>query len=208
MSIALSRRCGAVSMVLLILSSCATPPKNPPPPPAGAVTAPDTSYDWHGLLQLPFGTVLKDCPFALHEVLMFRDAAHAAPGDDAECYAIEQSAPRFLSRTPSEYLLCFRHDHLARVEATVHLLREEAPTIFSDACARWQKNAGAALAGAAQPGAAQLGAGQPPPASAGESGLSVCEGRDGAIAFSGLLDETVDRTDSAVTIRLDAPTQP
>jgi hypothetical protein len=195
MCCARSRRCGAVSLVLLILCACATPTKTQPPPPPAAVVPLDPSYDWHGLLQMPFGTGLKDSPITLHEVLMFRDAAQAAPGDDAECYATERIPPRFLSRTPSDYLLCFRNDHLARVEVTVHLPKQEAPQIFGDACGLWQT------------GAAQAGAGQPAAVSAGEAGSSACAGRDGEIAFSALLEESVDETDSAVTLRLDAPTQ-
>jgi hypothetical protein len=214
MSTLRSPRCGIVSLMLLILCACATSPKNqapPSPPPAGVAPVVDSSYDWHGLLQLPFGTGLKDSPFTLHEVLMFREAAQAtraAPGDDAECYALDQTAPRFLSRTPSDYLLCFRNDHLARVEATVHLPKEEAPRIFSDACGLWQKTAGATQAGAVQAGAAQAGAGQPAAVSPGAANSNACQGRDGAVAFSALLEENGDGTDSAVTLRLDAPAQP
>jgi len=207
MNIERSPKCGAVSLLLLILSACATPPQNQaPPPPASVDPALDSSYDWHGLLQLPFGTGLKDCPFKLHEVLMFREAAQApraAPGEDAECYAIDQTAPRFLSRTPSDYLLCFRNDHLARVDATVHLPKEEAPRIFGDACGLWLKTAGAVQAGAAQAGAGQAAAVSP-----GAADSHACQGRDGAIAFSALLEENGDGTDSAVTLRLDAPAQP
>ena len=36
------------------------------PAPSGAVT--DVWYDWHGLLIMPFGTLLKDSPVPLHEV--------------------------------------------------------------------------------------------------------------------------------------------
>jgi hypothetical protein len=177
----------------LILSACATPPKktpaapSPPAPPA-AIAALDPSYDWHGLVWLPFGTVLKDSPLTLHEVLMFRDAAQGAQGDDAECYATQEIAPRFLKRTPREYLLCFRHDHLASVEATVYLPDEEAAQIFSDACGLWQKNAGAEGGSTA--------------------GSSACEGRDGAIAFGGTLEDNGDGTGRAVTMRLEALTQP
>jgi hypothetical protein len=193
---------GVIAVMLLTLAACATTPKSVPQPPAAAVPALDASYDWHGLLLLPFGSVLKDAPFTLHEVLMFRDAAHAAPSDDAECYAIEQTAPRFLARTPSEYLLCFRHDHLARVDATVALPQEEAAAIFSDACALWQRSAGAVQTGAGLPGAEPTET-----VSAATAGASACDGRDGAIAYSGRLEENVDRVDRALTIRLDALTQ-
>jgi hypothetical protein len=127
--------------------------------------------------------VLKDAPFALHEVLIFRDAAHPAQGDDAECYAMERPPPRFIKRTPSEYLLCFKNDHLARVQATVDLSPEEAAQIFSDACGLWH---GTALAPDA----------------------NSCQGRDGAIGYSSRLEENTDRSERALTIRLDALAQP
>ena len=186
-----SRSCAAL-LLLLSLAGCAAAPKSPPqPPPLPITPALDPSYDWHGLLLLPFGTVLKDVPYTLHEVLLFRDAAHAAQSDDAECYAIEQTAPRFLARIPGEYLLCFRHDHLARVEATVMLPQDEAAPVFSNACALWQKNDSEA---AAAPSVAV--------------DMNACDGRDGTVAYGGRLEEGVDRADRALTIRLDALTQP
>jgi hypothetical protein len=232
-------RGGAASILMpLMLAACASASKNPVPPPAATPVAPvlDASYDWHGLLLLPFGSVIKDAPFALHEVLMFRDAAHAAQSDDAECYATERTPPRFLKQTPSEYLLCYKHDHLARVEATVNLPLQEAGQIFSDACGLWQRNAGAVHTGAGLPGAVQAGvappasptvvaaaasgegagaqaaanagAGLPAPATATPPGSNTCEGRDGAISYSSRLEENTDRTDRALTIRLDTLAQP
>jgi hypothetical protein len=217
-------RGSAVSILaLLMLAACAGAPKTPVPPPAAAPAAPllDASYDWHGLLLLPFGSVIKDAPFALHEVLMFRDAAHAPQSDDAECYATERTAPRFLKQTPGEYLLCYKHDHLARVQATVSLPPAEAAQIFSDACGLWQRNTGAVQTGAA-PGAgaaasgegagaqaaANAGAGSAAPPTATPSGSNTCEGRDGAIRYSSRLEESTDRPDRALTIRLDTLAQP
>jgi hypothetical protein len=193
-------RCGAVStLILLILSGCAAAPKGPPaPPPAAAAPILDASYDWHGLLLLPFGSVIKDAPFTLHEVLMFRDTAHAAQGDDAECYARDLPAPRFLKRTPSKYLLCFKQDHLARIEAAVSLPPEEAAQIFSDACGLWQRNAGAAQAGATQAGAVQTT----------PVDTDACEGRDGAVGYSGRLEEDGDGTGTVLTIHLDTQASP
>lgn len=212
----------ASTSLLLVLAACAGAPKNPVPP-AAAPAAPvlDASYDWHGLLLLPFGSVVKDAPFPLHEVLMFRDAAHAAQSDDAECYAAERTPPRFLKQTPSDYLLCYKHDHLARVQATVNLPPEEAAQIFSDACGLWQRNTGAAQTGAGQPpvapvaGAAASGEGagaqvaaNAAPATATPPGSNACEGRDGTIDYSSRLEENPDRTDRALTIRLDTLAQP
>jgi hypothetical protein len=213
------RGAGVSILMPLLLAACASAPKNPPAPaPAATPAAPllDASYDWHGLLLLPFGSVLKDAPFTLHEVLMFRDAAHAAQGEDAECYAMERAAPPFLKRTPSEYLLCFKHDHLARVEATVNLPPEEAAQIFSDACGLWQRNSGRgqtavapAAAGAAASGeaaGAQVAANSA--AATSPVGSSACEGRDGVTSYSSRLEENSERSDRALSIRLDATEQP
>jgi hypothetical protein len=213
------RGAGVSILLPLLLAACASAPKNPPAQLAAATPAApvlDASYDWHGLLLLPFGSVLKDAPFTLHEVLMFRDAAHAAQGDDAECYAMERTPPPFLKRTPSEYLLCFKHDRLARVEATVNLPPEEAAQIFSDACGLWQRNSGTGqTAGApAAAGAAASGEGAGAQVAANSAaatapvGSSACEGRDGATGYSSRLEENSERPDRALTIRLDAPEQP
>ena len=152
---------------LLALPACRAPAPRATTPdraaPVPDVHEPvDASYDWHGLLIAPFGSVLKDIPATLHEVLLFRDEAHgSAAGEDAECYAANGPAPRFVGRTPDEYLLCFKHDRLSRVQASVSLAAGEAQGVFTAACAGWLKNAKPASAGgatqagaAAQPGAA------------------------------------------------------
>src|SRR5271154_5888132 len=108
----------ALSAALLAaLAACGTPaPRGATP---DRTTTPNThepedaSYDWPGLLIAPFGSVLKDIPLTLHEVLLFRDEAHDGTAvEDAECYAADTPAPRFLGRTPPEYLLCFKQDRL------------------------------------------------------------------------------------------------
>jgi hypothetical protein len=204
MSAVRNPRAATLSVMMLVLSACASAPKTPPPAPAPAAPVLDASYDWHGLLLLPFGTVLKDVPFTLHEVLLFRDASPAAQGDDAECYAMEQAAPRFLARTPSEYLLCFSHDRLARVEASVNLPQDEAARIFSDACGLWRRTVAAAATGEAT-GSAMAAAATAPAAAAGPG---ACAGRDGAIGYDGRLEQNADRSESPLTIRLDALAQP
>src|ERR1019366_4783394 len=158
----------------------------------------DASYDWHGLLVAPFGAALKDVPLKLHEVLLFREEARSVvPAGEPECYASDASAPRFVGRTPDEYLLCFQQDRLSRIQASVRLTTSSAPQVFAVACATWMKNAAAATPIAAVPSA------------------DACEGRDGAIHFSGRLGEDADtaevpraetpQTESSLSIVLDSP---
>jgi len=137
----------------------------------------DASYDWHVLLIAPFGSVLKDIPVPLHEVLLFRDEARgAAAADDAECYAPDQTAPQFVGHTPDEYLLCFKQDRLTRIQASVSLGTAQAPEVFATACAGWLQRA---VAPAAPAPAAPAPSAAPAPDS--------CEGRDGATRFSARL---------------------
>ncbi len=132
---------------LLALAGCAAapPPAGPapgshPPPPAQNAAA-DGSYDWHGLLVVPFGTVLKASPVPLHEVLLFHDEAQSAAADPQDCYTVDGAPPRFLGAAPDEYLLCFGHDRLNRIDASVRLALAQAGQTFAHACAVWSKNA-------------------------------------------------------------------
>jgi hypothetical protein len=148
----------AVSAALLAaLTACRAPSPRvaapaPPPPPAAHELG-GASYDWHGLLIAPFGSVLKNIPAALHEVLLFRDEEHgsasAADADTvgAECYAADTPAPRFLGRNPDEYVLCFKQDRLFRIQASVRIAAAQAADVFAVACADWLKNAAPAITG-------------------------------------------------------------
>jgi hypothetical protein len=177
-----ARRTLAV-VAALMAAACAVPQ----PKPAAAPPAPpalDASYDWHVLLIAPFGSALKDIPLERHEVLLFRDETHgvATPGvaipDEPECYALEGNAPRFMARSLSEYLVCFTHDRLSRVEATVHLPQTESAQIFANACGLWTK------------------------AAATES--RTCEGGDGNIAFAAHLESDADAADAQLVIQLNS----
>jgi hypothetical protein len=102
-------------------------------------------------------------------VLLFRDDGTADNAAAAvECYAADAPAPRFLGRTPDEYVLCFKQDRLSRIEAAVVLPAAEADGVFAAACAAW---------GAAAP---------------------ACEGRDGAIRFRGRLEQDAESTLSII----------
>jgi hypothetical protein len=167
----------AASLIAIAIAACHAPA---PRAAAPASAPPAVSYDWHGLLIAPFGSVLKDIPLKLHEVLLFKDDTHgAAPADsmaaEAECYAADAPAPKFLGRATEEYLLCFHQDRLSRIQASVHLPADQAADVFAAACAQWTKNPAAAPADAA------------------------CEGGDGAIHFSFRLEE-----ESGLSISLDS----
>ncbi|HEX3949249.1 MAG TPA: hypothetical protein VHW95_05305 [Steroidobacteraceae bacterium] len=168
-----------VSVAMLALAACAAPmPKPaalPPAPPAL-----DASYDWRVLTVAPFGSVLRDIPLTLHEVLLFRDEARSATAaDELECYAVDGERPRFIARTPAEYLLCFKHDRLSRIEATVRLPADEAARIFADACGLWRNS--------------------------GEAAAEGCAGSDGGIAYSGHLDSEPDGSETRMSVQLNAP---
>ena len=169
----------AVQAAVLLMAACAAPKPRIEAPPAAPPPL-DASYDWHVLLTAPFGSMLKDVPLALHEVLLFRDKETAASSaDDPECYAANGASPRFIARTPSQYLLCFKHDRLSRVEATVQLPNDEADRILADACGLWTKSAFAA-------------------------GAEGCEGADGGVVFSAHLEKVPGEADSPLTVQLDA----
>ena len=188
-----ARRCArwaALSLALpAALTGCRAPaphptaPERAPTPPPVARPLEDATYDWHALVVAPFGSVLKEIPLALHEVLLFRDQAHgAAAADEGECYAADAPAPRFVGRTPDEYLLCFKQDRLARIQASVHLTAADAPEVFATACTVWLRNAARAT-GAAAPSEAAAGT------DSGMQSADACKGRDGSVRFSGRLGE-------------------
>jgi len=179
----------AVSAALLVLAGCrASAPRNAVPDraasPADRYEPLDASYDWHVLLAAPFGAVLKDVPLPLHEVLLFHDAAHDTAAPEGECYAADTPAPRFFARTPDQYLLCFMHDRLSRIQAAVTVASSDPPGVFSRACTGWSKNAAAA------------GAGQT---------ADTCEGRDDTVHFKARLEGDAEAT---VTVTLDGASDP
>jgi hypothetical protein len=135
------------------VGGCASAPHPAPtagpsrPPPLAAA-----SPDWRPLIVVPFGTLLKDMPLALDEVLMFRDAAGRGPAErgpaepaasgapndpeSGDCFSMDgASPPQFLARRPDSYLLCFEHDRLRRIEASVRLA--EAEPLLGTLCAQW-----------------------------------------------------------------------
>jgi hypothetical protein len=174
-----------------MLAACAASKHEIAPPPAKPPPL-DASYDWHVLLIAPFGSVLKDIPLALHEVLVFRDEERSAsPADDAECYAANGAAPRFMTHSPSSYLLCFNRGKLSRIEATVRLPQNESAQVVADACALWTKNAQAPTSAGSE-------------RSEGSEGSEACEGADGGIAFTARIEDAPNKEDIQLTMQLNA----
>jgi hypothetical protein len=156
---------GLMLVALCALAGCATQPVVKAPAAKGqAASTPaaepiDASYDWHGLVLMPFGTLLKSSPIALHEVLLFHDDAHA-PELGKDCYTVDGRPPRLVDHEAETFLLCFSHDRLDHIEASVPMKAGEGPLVLARACALWLKN------------------------SAPPTGRSSCEGREGDVAFS------------------------
>lgn len=182
----------AAVLGLAYLSACAVEPRplsQPSQPRAAGAVQPapaavnetaDASYDWHGLILVPFGTRLQESPLVLHEVLLFHDAEQGAGGtEDRECYTIESTPPQFVGRQTSDYLLCFDHDRLNRIEASVRLPPDGAASIFAAACARWLKTS----------------------APASQTSGS-CDGRDGATGFSARLGSEPEQSAPTLSISL------
>ena len=169
---------------LLVVCACAATPPATGIAPAGApVAPPEASFDWRPLVPMPFGTLLKSSPAPLHEVLVFQERSQPAAGGDGDsdsrdCYTVDAAPPRFIGRRPDEYLLCFEHDRLARIDASVRVTPADAEPLFARACAGW---------------AATAAAGTP----------AVCEGRDGNIAFKASLDAAPDGA-ALISLRLTA----
>jgi hypothetical protein len=163
-----------------LLAACASPK------PGGKVPARDSSAatttdDWHALLIVPFGTLLRDVPYRLDEVVVFHDSASAAAGwEDHECYTPRGAAPpRLFGRPVERYSLCFSADRLNRIEASVSLPAESASAQFAAVCAKWQRTE-----------------------TPGTNSSDRCENRDGATELDARLTVAAGSTQPTVSIAL------
>jgi len=155
-------------LLLTSLAACTARkvrPQNLEPSSRAGDAAADESYDWHGLMVVPFGARLNQSPVALHEVLVLQDAAHPPPGaETSDCYALGGAPPRFMGREPERYLVCFERDRMSHVEASIRLGADAAAPTLARGCALWLH----------QPALS-------------EGPRDICEGRDGDVAFSARL---------------------
>lgn len=161
-----------------VACACAAAPRAAVPDSAPPISRP--AYDWQPLILAPFGTRLADME-PMHEVLLFDDRQHVpGPAEAADCHAPDGPLPQYAGRSPDEFLLCFRHDRLRRLEVTVHLEAAEAAEAFARACA-----ASGAAAG-------------------GSPAAGVCEGRIPGIAWNAHLDATEESAPRLVLTVADA----
>ena len=159
--------CAACSGSQLHVAPAATPATVPLP------AALDASYDWHGLVRIPFQTLLKESPVPLHEVLLFHEEPRSADIENKDCYAGDATPPRFVGQQPETYLFCFDHDHLNRIEASVRLAAADGPTVLARACALWSKNSRTDPATVADAAVEEV-----------QLPGNQCEGHDGGVAYS------------------------
>jgi hypothetical protein len=156
---------------------------------APASTAPLTaavSYDWHPLVLVPFGTLLKQSPLPLHEVLLFQNQAQDDGNEGKDCFAPDGAPPTFAGRPLDGYLLCFQHDRLHRIEATLRLPAAAGRETLGALCAEWQKSSG----------------------SAGTAAEDGCEGRDGATGFGAHLGEDAGQSGMTLIVGLYSVIEP
>jgi hypothetical protein len=105
--------------------------------------------DWREIPVAPLGTELAALYSGLHEILYFRAAEPAGadpageppdPGESAiarDCYRANGPVPRVLEHASRDYVLCFTHDRLARVEVVLSLPAAEARTLGQRFCDAW-----------------------------------------------------------------------
>jgi hypothetical protein len=146
--------------------------------PAAASTA-TVSHDFNALVPAPFGTAFQDMPVALTEVLVFHPPGAERTGEDADCFRPDR-AVSFLGRVPTEHLLCFDHDRLRRVQASVALPAADAATVFAAACADWRRGDAAST-----------------------QGPDACAGHQADVAFSARREEGADPAAASVSITLE-----
>jgi hypothetical protein len=131
-----------------VLYACsATPPAPPPAPAAAAAPQPPARTlppgdDWRSLLPVPFGSTVRQVPFALKEVLLFQGSVHTGEGrggdpDEQECFS--DNGPPFHLRgiEADDYVLCFFHDRLYRAEAVIRLPKDAPADTFPRWCGEW-----------------------------------------------------------------------
>lgn len=166
-----------------LLAACESPQPGEKVPARGASAAAATAPidDWRALMLVPFGTLLRDVPYRLDEVVMFHDSAGAAAErEDHECYTLRGAAPpRLFGQPVEQYSLCFSADRLNRIEASVSLPAESAPAQFAAVCAQWQRT------------------GTP-----GASSSDHCENREGATELDARLMVSAASPQPAVSITL------
>lgn len=141
--------------VLLMLTACAgsSPDKIPATRPEAAAA------DWRDLLVAPFGSARKDIHRAMHETFLFDavpgasmtsadnkspepagvEASSNLAATDEECFSLSRDLPQMFRIAPDSYVLCFYHDHLVRVEASLPVASLKVASVWEEICSRVAK---------------------------------------------------------------------
>lgn len=139
------RRCVPLAALIGLASATACTSGPPRAPAAAPATAADAAVpDWRQIPLAPLGTELAGLYSGLHEILYFQDAHQAAdppePGERAvtsDCYRSNGPLPQVLNHVSADYVLCFQHDRLARVEAVLNLPADTASVLAQRLCDAW-----------------------------------------------------------------------
>jgi len=159
----------AAMCCLAAATACTSaPPRTPAAAAATTATATSTAVpDWRQIPVAPLGTELTALYSGLHEILYFQDVHPAAdppePGEKApstDCYRPNGPPPTILNHASEDYVLCFQHDRLARVEAVLNLPAAAASALAQRLCDAWL-----------------------PGSLAGTRGEAACSGRSSDVAF-------------------------
>ena len=134
-------RAGMAAVCIVGLVACAAPPAQTVPaaaPPVAVARALPPGDDWRSLLPVPFGSTVSQIPFALKEVLLFQgENRSASEPDEAECYSKSGLPLTFRGIQADDYVLCFVHDRLFRVETVLRLPKDVPADTFSHWCEEW-----------------------------------------------------------------------
>ena len=125
-----------------------------------------TGWTWHGVLA---GAVQAG---AAHT-----GESRSADSEPGDCFTAAGNKPRLRGIEPDDYVLCFYHDRLYRVEAVLRLSRDLPAETFQHWCAQW-------LEGLSAP----------------QSETERCAGRDGDTAFEATLAYDTELAGPLVTV--------
>lgn len=132
-----------VAFGALLAGACTTAPPTSAPVTVPAAVVPaavrplPAGDDWRSILPVAMGSTVAQIPFALKEVLLFRDESDSADAGEGECYSAAEPRLRLRGILAEDHVLCFLHDRLVRAEAVLRLPRDVSTDTFPRWCEEW-----------------------------------------------------------------------